>query len=62
MNCADHYDLCIEVTTDNEDENVVLIRETDPALGSGPDVWVRTSRKNWLGFVEAVKRNEFDDV
>lgn len=62
MNCAELYDLCIEVTTLVEDPNVVLIRETDPAIGFGPDVWVQTSRENWLKFVDAVKRGEFDDI
>lgn len=62
MNCAENYDLCIEVTTDNEDENVILIRETDPALGSGPDVWVRTSRKNWQVFVNGIMAGDFDNV
>lgn len=56
------HDLCIEVTTDSEDENVICIRETDSEVGTGPDVWVRTSRENWLKFVDEVKRGEHDDL
>ena len=62
MNCVDHGDLCIEVTTDDEDDNVICIRETDPDAGSGPDIVVRTSRANWVKFLEEVKAGEHDDV
>ena len=57
MNCADHYDLCIEVVPDPEDENIILIRETDD-----PDVVVRTPRKNWEKFLEQVKNGDLDGV
>lgn len=57
MAVCDILDLCIEVTTDPKDDNVVLIRESE-----FPDVVVRTSRKNWLGFVDGVKNGNFDEV
>lgn len=62
MNCVENHDLCIEVTTDNEDENVILIRETDSTVGSGPDVVVRTTRENWLKFKAEVMAGEHDDL
>lgn len=62
MNCVENHDLCIEVTTDNEDDNIVIMRETDPAFGSGPDVWLRTSRENFGAFADAVKGGEYDDL
>lgn len=57
MAVCDILDLCIEVVDDPEDPNTILIRETEY-----PDVVVRTSRKNWLGFVDGVKAGNFDNV
>lgn len=57
MAVCDILDLCIEVTTDPKDDNVILIRESE-----FPEVVVRTSRKNWLGFVDGVKNGNFDEV
>jgi hypothetical protein len=54
---CDILDLCLEVTTDPEDENTILIRETE-----APDVVVRTPRKNWEAFVQDVKDGKLDEV
>ena len=57
MAVCDILDLCIEVVDDPNDPNTIFIRETE-----FPDVVVRTSRKNWLGFVDGVKNGNFDNV
>jgi hypothetical protein len=57
MAVCDILDLCLEVTTDPEDENTILIRETE-----APDVVVRTPRKNWDAFVQDVKDGKLDEV
>ena len=57
MAVCDILDLCIEVTTEHDDDDVVLIRETE-----FPDVVVRTSRRNWIAFVDGVKDGKFDNV
>lgn len=57
MAVCDVLDLCIEVTTDPNDENTILIRESE-----FPDVVVRTSRANWQAFVDGVKNGDFDNV
>lgn len=62
MAVCDDPVLCVEVTTDSADEDVILIRETDPVAGSGPDAWVRTSRSNWNAFIDGVKKGNFDNV
>jgi hypothetical protein len=54
---CDILDLCVEVTTDPEDENTILIRESE-----FPDAVVRTSRVNWEAFVDGVKNGNFDNV
>jgi hypothetical protein len=54
---CDILDLCLEVTTDPEDENTILIRETED-----PATVVRTPRKNWEAFVKDVKDGKLDDV
>lgn len=57
MAVCDILDLCIEVTTDPDDENTILIRETEY-----PDAVVKTSRANWDAFVAGVKSGDFDNV
>ena len=57
MATCDILDLCIEVTTDPEDDNTILIRETED-----PGTVVRTSRANWQAFVNGVKAGDFDNV
>lgn len=57
MAVCDIVDLCIEVTTLQDDDSTILIRETED-----PDVIVRTSRKNWQAFVNGVKNGDFDNV
>jgi hypothetical protein len=57
MAACDILDLCIEVVTDPNDANTILIRESE-----FPEVIVRTSRKNWDAFVDGVKSGKFDIV
>lgn len=57
MATCDILDLCIEVTTDPDDNETILIRESEY-----PETVVRTSRTNWLAFVEGVKEGNFDNV
>jgi hypothetical protein len=54
---CDILDLCLEAVPDPEDENTVLIRETEY-----PDVTVRTPRKNWDAFVRDIKEGKYDEV
>jgi hypothetical protein len=57
MAVCDILDLCIEVVTDPNDNETILIRESEY-----PEVIVRTSRKNWDAFVDGVKSGNFDNV
>jgi hypothetical protein len=57
VNCADHYDLCLEAEVDPNDPNVILVQETED-----PTVTVRTTRKNFAAFVAAVKEDKYADL
>lgn len=57
MAVCDILDLCLEAVPDPEDNDTILIRETE-----SPDVVVRTPRKNWLAFISDVKDGKLDGV
>jgi hypothetical protein len=57
MATCDILDLCLEATVDPNDEGTILIRETEI-----PETIVRTSRKNFAAFAEAVKEGKYDDL
>lgn len=57
MAACDILDLCVEVTTDPDDDNTILIRESEY-----PEAIVRTSRVNWQAFIDGVKSGNFDHV
>lgn len=57
MAVCDILDLCLEAIPDPDDENIILIRETD-----NPDVVVKTPRKNWEKFLQDAKDGKLDGV
>jgi hypothetical protein len=57
MSTCPDFDLCIEIVTDPNDSNTILIRESEY-----PETVVRTSRKNWLAFLDRVKAGDFGNV
>jgi hypothetical protein len=57
MAVCDILDLCLEAEVDPNDPNTILVRETED-----PTVIVRTSRKNFRAFAEAVKDGKYDDL
>jgi len=57
MAVCDILDLCLEAIPDPNDENFVLIMETD-----NPEVVVRTPRKNWEKFLQDAKDGKLDGV
>jgi len=57
MAACDILDLCLEAEVDPENPDVILIQETED-----PTVVVRTPRKNFKAFAEAVKEGKYDDL
>jgi hypothetical protein len=57
MSVCPDFDLCLEVVPDPDDDDMILIRETE-----NPDVVVRTPRKNWAAFLQDAKDGKLDGV
>jgi len=57
MAACDILDLCLEAEVDPENPDVILIQETED-----PTVTVRTTRKNFKAFVEAIREGKYNDL
>lgn len=57
MAVCDVLDLCFEAEVDPNDPNFILVRET-----ANPEVVVRTPRKNFIAFVQAIHDGKYADL